>query len=195
MEANDRRFGGKHFINWKRFDHPDLGEVEIGGWIQFSIRNPPGEIMEEEMLIPNTRFILYHASTTPLVRVREIEVTTMDDVHRIEATIANEGLLPTNITAQALRARGIGTGPVAKPVVATIHVGDGLTLVSGESRFEVGHIGGSPAVVKEYSFGSQSFGGNNKKEVEWGVKGSGEITVEAVSEKGGKHSKSIRVGR
>jgi hypothetical protein len=194
MATNDTRFGGKHFVNWKSFDHPTLGDLEIGGWIQFSVRNPPPDIMEEEMLVPNMRFILYHASTTPLVRVAELEVITVKGAHRVEATIANEGFLPTYVTAQALRSKGVGRGQIAEPVVATIEVGDGVTLVSSRSRVEVGHIEGTPPVVKQYSFGSKTFGGNNEQKVEWVVTGSGEITVEASSEKGGKHSRKIHVG-
>lgn len=195
MVTNDERFGGKHFINWKPYDHPDLGSVDIGGWIQFSVRNPPADIMEEEMLIPNMKFILYHASTTPLIRVRDLEVTRVEGVHRIDATISNEGLAPSYVTIQALRSKGIGSGPVAKPVVTKIRTGPGVTLVSGKDRIELGHIEGTPPAVKQYSFGSQTFGGNNQKKVEWFVIGSGEVTVEAVSEKGGKHSKTVKVGR
>ena len=83
---------------------------------------------------------------------------------------------------------------LAKPVVATIEAGEGVTLVSSRNRVEVGHIEGTPAVVKQYSFGSKTFGGNNEHKVEWVVTGSGEVTVEASSEKGGKHSRTVRVG-
>jgi hypothetical protein len=119
----------------------------------------------------------------------------VEGVSRIDATIANEGLLPSYITIQARRSRGIGSGPVAKPVVVKIRTGPGVTLVSGKDRIELGHIEGTPAAVKQYSFGSQTFGGNNQKKVEWFVTGSGEVTVEAVSEKGGKHAKTVEVGK
>jgi hypothetical protein len=195
MKTNDERFGGKHFINWKPYNHPDLGPVEIGGWIRFSVSNPPPDIMEDEMLIPNMKFILYHASTTPLIRVNDLKATMVEGVSRIEATIANEGLLPTYITVQALRSKNIGAGPLAKPVIATIDTGPGVTLVSGNKRVVLGDIEGTPPAVKQYSFGSQTFGGNNEKKAEWVVTGSGEVTVEAVSQKGGKHSQTIKVGR
>jgi murein tripeptide amidase MpaA len=31
---NDEEMGGTRFVDWHAFDHPTLGEVEIGGWIR-----------------------------------------------------------------------------------------------------------------------------------------------------------------
>ena len=37
---NDRELAGKGFENWRPFDHPQLGEVEIGGWyVKYVIQN------------------------------------------------------------------------------------------------------------------------------------------------------------
>ena len=32
MQWNDRELGGKGFVNWTKFKHPQFGEMEIGGW-------------------------------------------------------------------------------------------------------------------------------------------------------------------
>ena len=29
---NDEQLGGKGFVDWYPFDHPQLGRVELGGW-------------------------------------------------------------------------------------------------------------------------------------------------------------------
>jgi len=188
MARNDRDFGGKHFVNWKPFKHPQLGDVEIGGWVQFSVSNPPADIMEAEMLVPNMRFILYHASTMPRVRVTDVKVTVVAGGARVTATVENTGLLPTNVTEQAVRAG------IARPVVARLETGSGVTLVSGARSQPLGHLEGTPVVVKEYSFGSQSFGGNSRRTVEWMVSGSGEVTITAVSEKAGTDARRVAVG-
>lgn len=185
---NDREFGGKHFVNWKPVTHPQYGEVEIGGWIQFSVSNPPPDIMEAQMLVPNMRFILYHASTLPLVRVSDVKVTPREGVYRVTATIENQGLLPTNVTEQAIRAG------IARPVTAKIELGPGVSLVSGSLTSTLGHLGGTPPVVKEYTFGSQSFGGANRRTVEWVVSGKGEVTITAASQKAGTHARRGIVG-
>ena len=33
LKYQDEKYGGKLFVAWKKFNHPDLGEGEIGGWI------------------------------------------------------------------------------------------------------------------------------------------------------------------
>ena len=33
LKYNDEKYGGKLFVPWKPFKHPELGEGEIGGWI------------------------------------------------------------------------------------------------------------------------------------------------------------------
>jgi len=33
LQYNDEKYGGKLFVPWKAFKHPELGEGEIGGWI------------------------------------------------------------------------------------------------------------------------------------------------------------------
>jgi hypothetical protein len=45
---NDQEYGGALFTNWKPYNHPDLGEVEIGGWNpKFFSQNPPADQIEK----------------------------------------------------------------------------------------------------------------------------------------------------
>ena len=32
---------GRSYVEWKPFEHPTLGAIEIGGWDQFATRMPP----------------------------------------------------------------------------------------------------------------------------------------------------------
>ncbi len=187
LATNDTRFGGRHFVRWKRFAHPHLRDVEIGGWVPFSIRNPPPDLMEREMLEPNMRFILHHASMLPRVRIDDVRVIPVAGVYRVVASIINQGFLPTNVTEQARRAG------LAVPVTARLDVGGGVSLVSSQRQQPLGHLEGKPAVVKTYSFGSQSFGGTNRRTVEWVVAGAGEVTVRVQSQKGGADQRTVRV--
>ncbi len=44
LKYQDEKYGGKLFIPWKKFSHPELGEGEIGGWIPKYRSNAwPGE--------------------------------------------------------------------------------------------------------------------------------------------------------
>src|SRR6185295_10622338 len=39
---SDRELGGEGHIDWYPFDHPQLGQVELGGWNRLAVfRNPP----------------------------------------------------------------------------------------------------------------------------------------------------------
>ena len=188
LARSDREFGGAHFVEWESFEHPDLGPVEIGGWTQFGMPNPPPEIMEEQMMRPMLRWILYQASTTPLVRIQSVEVEALGEgASRITVEVANEGFLPTNVTEQAIRAG------IAQPVVARISTASGVRLLDASPQVVLGHLEGTPAVVREVTFGTQSFGGNNRARASWVVQGSGSVTVEAVSQKGGRHARTVEV--
>ena len=49
LDWNDKELGGKAFVNWSKFKHPQFGEVEIGGWDDnFFTQNPPGKLAEAE---------------------------------------------------------------------------------------------------------------------------------------------------
>jgi hypothetical protein len=188
MARNDRDFGGAHFRPWTPFQHPQLGPVEIGGWIEPSLVNPPPELLETEVMAPVTEWILHQAAMTPLVRVREVEVHPAGGSFRVVATVANEGFLPTNVTEHAIRAG------LARPVAVVLEAGDGVTLLSGEARRTVGHLEGSPPVVVRDLFPALTYGGRNRATVEWLVEGTGEVEVRVVSEKGGTHRTRVRVG-
>jgi len=44
LKYQDEKYGGKLFVPWKKFKHPELGEGEIGGWIPKYHNNAlPGE--------------------------------------------------------------------------------------------------------------------------------------------------------
>jgi len=62
------------FMDWKKFDHPDYGEVELGGrWKKTRGRLPP-RFMNEELCHRNMAFTLYHADEMPKMEVGEYQV-------------------------------------------------------------------------------------------------------------------------
>lgn len=49
LKWSDEALGGKGYVNWYPFDHPQLGRIELGGWnLQYAFRNPPPEFLEKE---------------------------------------------------------------------------------------------------------------------------------------------------
>jgi murein tripeptide amidase MpaA len=141
---NDRELGGKGFINWTPFAHPQLGRVEIGGWeLKQCRQNPPeGPILVDEVT-KAAAFTFQHALATPRLAL-ELQAERLGaGVYKLSARVRNVGGLPTNVTQMAV------TMKTARPIAVAIS-GD-VQVVSGREQTEIGHLegwavsGGRPA--------------------------------------------------
>jgi murein tripeptide amidase MpaA len=170
--------GDHGFRDWKTFDHPQLGPVEVGGMVYiWSYRNPPGHLLEK-VCHDNTLFNLRHAAAAPRVRVECVTVTPLGgDLHKVTAIVANHGFLPTNLSDVAVKNK------VARPVTVTI---EGAEVLMNPTAADLGHLAGRNERNYEYSNWGQQWSPVARK-VEWLVRGTGRVTVTARSEKGGTH--------
>ncbi|MBP9925154.1 MAG: hypothetical protein KBF45_04130 [Cyclobacteriaceae bacterium] len=180
IKWNDDRLEGKYFINWQSYNHPQLGQVEIGGWNQrFIKQNPPPPFLkaEIELYVP---WMLWLAETSPRVVIKDASVKWIDkNLAKITVKVQNEGFLSTNISKRAIEAN------IASPVRALIELKD-AELVSGKPRTDLGHLTGRR---DENNLTSQA-------EVEYVVKVSGPdpvVTITTQSEKGGKSMKELKL--
>lgn len=132
---NDRELGGRGFINWRPFSHPQLGEVEIGGWDpKFVLQNPPAHLLEAECH-RNALWALRGAAALPEVGVAEVKAQLVEEnVWKLTAVFDNGGYLPTYGTNKA---RQVGA---VKPDRAFIE-GE-FQLLSGRREHEIGFLGG-----------------------------------------------------
>ncbi len=127
LRWSDERLHGEAFVEWKPFEHPTLGEVEIGGWAQFHSRIPPVEFLEELCRL-NTDFVLFHAEATPLLQISRTETERVSDrVVALDLFVANTGVMDTYPEL------AIQLG-VARPVVATIETSSGVRVLDGGTR-------------------------------------------------------------
>ncbi len=178
LKWNDEKLGGKGFMDWKKYNHPQLGEVEIGGWdTKFTRQNPPVEMLkgEIEKYVP---WMIWLAEISPRVVLKEPVVSVIEKgkVVKLTATVENQGYLPTYITQHALEM------DIAKPVRAIIELKD-AELVGGKSRINLGHLDGS-----------RDDEGITNKTVEHVIKITGKnplATLIVQSEKGGAITKQI----
>jgi hypothetical protein len=87
---------GDEYLEWKPFDHPQFGQVEMGGvWKKFQGRVPP-RFMNEELCHRNMAFSLYQADEMPLIRLGETSVEKVGgDVFRVFVDITNPKVAPT----------------------------------------------------------------------------------------------------
>ena len=68
-------------VEWYRFEHPQLGRVELGGWnAMTSWRNPPPQLLEAE-IAPQADFAISFASLAPRIMWRAVEVSRLDRHH------------------------------------------------------------------------------------------------------------------
>jgi hypothetical protein len=188
IKWSDTEIGGKGFVNWAKYKHPQYGDIEIGGWDgNFIIQNPPPKFAEDHWR-KNTLFELKRAEITASLQIVEAKAEPVgDNLFRIVATVENPGFLPTYLTQMALKSGQ------AKPVAAKIAVQNGEVLCC-DDRIELGHITG----VKP---GTPRTGGNpsgqpkpdNRKTVKWLVraKPGATATVTFSSPKVGTASKQL----
>ena len=135
---NDEVLNGKGFINWKAYNHPDLGEVEIGGWNRkFTFQNPPKKLLKAE-IEQYMEWMLWLAETSPLMQINEakVEPIVKNKVVNLTVEVQNAGYLSTHITQRAIDAKLI------PPVRAILELED-AELLTGKSRIDLGHIAGS----------------------------------------------------
>lgn len=93
---HDEFGNGRAYIDWKPFKHPDLGEIEIGGWDQFATRMPPAELFIEEGF-RNALFTLKHAES--FAELEFVSVTAEQagvGLVRLRLALKNTGVMPTD---------------------------------------------------------------------------------------------------
>jgi len=94
---NDEALDGREFKKWEHYDHPQLGEVEIGGFNpKFFRQNPPVEYLEE-WIVKQARFNIFLAKHLPQIELDSVAVTPAGEpgVYDVEVTFTNVGRLPT----------------------------------------------------------------------------------------------------
>jgi murein tripeptide amidase MpaA len=135
LKWNDEELDGKLFVDWHPYDHPTLGEVEIGGWRRRKTSPPEGELIQKECEMGNG-FVIYLAGLAPRVSVGEAEVVDKEGgIFQVNIAVENTGFLPT-ATQQA---QSLG---ISEPVLLTVEPGDNVEILYGETPVKLGQIEG-----------------------------------------------------
>ncbi len=182
---------GDEFVEWKSFDHPDFGKVEMGGvWKKFQGRVPP-RFMNEELCHRNMAFTLYQADEMPLIKMGEISVDKVGgDVFRMFVDITNPKAAPT-ILAKAAQ------NNVVRPDILTIE-GNTLEVISASFIADKETYKVNPSVTQPVDQQDlkrlvirNGHPGKATRTVMYLVKGSGSVKVTYDSVKGGTAGKTI----
>lgn len=160
---------------WRPFTHPQLGEVEIGGYDPLvGVWNPPPDRLGE-LCDRMTRFFLRLAALAPRLEIASVEVVGLGaGLSRITAVVENRGYLPTYVLGSAK------SRPWNDAVHVSIALGEGLALVSGHARENVGHLAGWGGSDRNTTpMLARSMMEQPRRKVSWVVRGTGKATIAA----------------
>jgi murein tripeptide amidase MpaA len=180
MKWNDDVLGGKAYVDWYEFNHPQLGKVELGGWDQMnSWTNPPPAFLEKEVaLFP--QWILWHLLISPKLELREVDVKALGGgAYRVRLVVENSGWLPTYVTKKALEKK------VSRGVICEIELPPGAFLQTGKVREELAQLEGW---VNKSAFADPFEGSTDDRlKVEWVVNApnGGKVKLTARHERAG----------
>ncbi len=110
---SDKLRSGEGFMAWTPFEHPQLGPVEIGGFVPF-FRTTPPERELPALIDQHFKFLLDVATRFPSIGFEQTRVTSLGPgVFEIETLLVNSGYFPT-ATAMGVQNRRV------RPVVVTL---------------------------------------------------------------------------
>jgi murein tripeptide amidase MpaA len=137
LHWSDEVLEGKGYVDWYPFEHPELGQVELGGWNQiFAFRNPPPEFLERE-IAPFPDWLVWHLLISPRLELYEASAKSLGEgAYRVRLVVHNTGWLPTYVTKKALEKK------VVRGVVCEIELPEGATLETGKPREELDQLEG-----------------------------------------------------
>ena len=127
----DQVFGGRCFKPWTKYQHPQLGQVEIGGYNpKFFAQNGPPEVLEQ-WARNQALFNVYMARSLPKVEILDVRVAPVapppaatratngapavrpdSATHEITVTVRNSGRIPTALE-QAKRVKIVRPDQIA----------------------------------------------------------------------------------
>jgi hypothetical protein len=173
---------GEGVVDWKPFNHPQFGKIEIGGIKKEWTRTAPSFLLEE-MCHRNMAFTLYHAYHTPQVSIDSISIKDLPGgLTEITATIKNSRVIPTHtsqdIQNKITRADWVsvsGRKVLTGSILEDRFIGIAQEQKRNPQRIEINNIAGMDAIY-----------------VRWIVDGKEPLTVTVDAAKGGKSSKTFK---
>ncbi|MDB9389499.1 M14 family metallopeptidase [Microcystis aeruginosa] len=175
---NDENLAGKGFINWQSFHHPQLGEVEIGGWDFKNVWQNAPEKYLPDLCEKQCQFTIAHALMSPLLAISRLDLKSEGNgIYHLVLQLENQGFLPTYTSKKALERK------IVRPIQVKLNLADEVSLIVGKLEQEIGHLEGRSNKV----YSSLAHGLDYRCTVEWVIKGvSGqEIEIIAIAERAG----------
>ena len=189
---NDKALGGKGFVAWHAFDHPQLGAVEIGGWDKVNYwYNPPFDLLQKE-IAPHAEWLLELGLSSPQVAIRSFTArASAKDRWHVRLVVENTGWLPTSGSQKAADLKIVGG------VKAELGLPAGAKLATGERTQDAGQLAGRSEQRSTATWWGYEPGTPDRALVEWTVTAplGTELTVTVSHPRAGTAAGSIVLGR
>ncbi len=222
LDYQEEAFDGEIFVPWRSYDHPDLGEGEIGGWVSTYVGGNalPGPSLEHVADV-HWQFELFKTGLLPKLAITEATAETLSNsggtrIVKVTATIENSGGLATHL------AEGADLAGNREDAIWLIGDRDRIKFLQGRAWQRLGTIdgtmeipgyqarrggGGAPEMppnlppqyrqmwLDRYGGGELEAQSGNTREVTWlvALDGSPSLKLVLTSQKGGTHVRELSV--
>jgi hypothetical protein len=168
---SDKHLQGKGFVEWEKVEHPEFGEVEIGGFVPF-LETTPERSLADSVIDLKLPFVFEIVKELPSLAIYETRVKPKGSgVYELEVWIENSSYIPFP-TAMGKRNK--------QPAPAVILLsGENVSFLSGKERTAI-----------------QEVSGNSRKKLSWMIKAGDktDLVIDLKSKSAGGDQKTIKIG-
>ncbi len=131
---SEKEWEGKGFVPWQKYNHPTLGEVEIGGYVPY-LESTPKPDETDSLLQTQLPWLLQLSTKLPRINIAGEKLTDLGgNLYKLELYIENTGYLSYPI---AMGQRN------SKPAPVVVLLEGDFQVMEGLKRTPLGPIGGS----------------------------------------------------
>lgn len=183
----DENCGTDVFKPWTKFDHPQLGEVEIGGYNQVFVNNPPIPFLKQEVE-KITRFMARQIKLLPRLDISDVQITPLkDNLYSVQASVLNYGYLPTYVSHEAKKQA------ITTPV--TVELKGASSYINCKPLQDIGDLEGTSSIEADLRDTNYIMMPHDPcfKDLAWTVEAASgtELTIHVMSDRGGHCRKTI----
>lgn len=166
---------GDAVVEWKEYNHPQFGKIEVGGVKKNFGRADPGFLLESDAH-RNMAFCLYHAYSMPKLVVEEITERSLGGgLTEVTAVITNKRMMPTH-ASQDLKYK------IERPDYISI---DGAKVVAGMIVEDRDMNEAREQKIKPQVIAVENIPGLGSVTVRWIISGGTSYMIKVDSRKGG----------
>lgn len=148
LDYSDNVLQGKGFVEWEKYNHPTLGEIEIGGFVPYLKTTPLIDSVENDIDI-QLAWIFEIVKKAPQLNISEVKTKSLGSgIYKIDIWVENTGYLSFPIEMGNRNER---------PAPAVLLIEDAnIEILEGKQRTPILSIKGLSTYKVEYLIKTQS---------------------------------------